>query len=67
MKFEDGQNNILVIYLPDGSEIKTGISDWQGDEIKVVIENGLTWFDVIKTGKVISRWNAMHCSGVVFK
>ena len=71
MKFEQGQNNISVIYLPDGSEVKTGNADWQGDEIRVSMEYGqmagVPWFEVIKNEKVLSKWNAMHCLGVVFK
>ena len=65
MRLEEGQNNIKSIYFSDNESITVG---QYADEIRVTMEYSqvgvVPWFEVIKDGKVISKWNAALCSGV---
>ena len=64
-EFKDGQK-LWGIYWDMGS-LKVGGSV---EEIVVVMENGqyadVPWFACYRGGKLVSKWNAALCQGVVY-
>ena len=65
--FEHG-DQLAGIYLNSESLIKVGA---HCDSIIVSMESGqasyVPWFQVWKDGKIISKWNAAMCAGVLYE
>ncbi len=65
MKFKQ-DDKIATIFFDDDVLLEVGKSC---DSIVVCMENGqmegVPWFEVWKDGKIISKWNAAKCKGVL--
>lgn len=66
MQFEQGEQ-LAGIYFEGEQILKAGE---HCDSIIVSMENGqmsdVPWFEVWKDGKMISKWNAAKCEGVLY-
>jgi len=64
-RFKEG-DLVKAVVFPDGGELEAGKTC---DMIVVVMENGqmagVPWFEVIKDGKVHSKWNGALVMGVL--
>jgi len=67
MPFKEGEK-LAGIYFEDEQILKVGE---HCDSIVVSMETGqmayVPWFEVWKDGKIVSKWNAAKCAGVLYK
>lgn len=66
MQFKEGDKLVGIIF-ENNEMIRVGADC---DDIIVVMESGqmagVPWFEVWRDGRIISKWNAAKCDGVLY-